>query len=185
MRSRVQSVVGLFPALLLIAGLLIFLFGLGIQYLLNRPEGTGIEAIAAPFSPLAMAGLCMAALTLAIWFTGTGVLLARQSRRHGADYGQAYRLLNNLQFAEAIPLLEQSRASGKESTEVLTLLARAYAYTGKVSQAHRLLERAIELHPEDAAPYATLGLVFLLEGNDEQSVDALQIAVEHDATYWP
>src|SRR5258708_694668 len=184
MRSRVQSVVGLFPALLLIAGLLIFLFGLGIQYVLNRPEATAIEAIAAPFSPLAMAGLCMAALTLAIWFTGTGILLARQTRRHGADYGHAYRLLNNLQFSEAIPLLEHSIASGKESAEVLTLLARAYAYTGKFSHAHRLLERAIELYPENVTPYATLGLVFLLEGNDEQAVAALQVAVDHDATYW-
>src|SRR5262249_1492459 len=161
--------VGLFPVLLLIAGLLIFLFGLGIQYLVNRPEGTTLETIAAPFSPFGMAGLCMAALTLAIWFTGTGILLARQTLRHGADYGHAYRRLNDLQFADAIPLLEQSISSGKESVEVLTLLARAYAYTGKVSKAHRLLERAIELYPEAAEAYATLGLVFLLEGNDEQS----------------
>lgn len=184
MRNRVQSVVGLFPVLLLVVGLMIFLFGLGIQYLVNRPEGTSLETIAAPFSPFGMAGLCMAALTLTIWFTGTGILLARQTRRHGADYGLAYRLLNDLQFADAIPLLEQSIASGKESVEVLTLLARAYAYTGKFSHAHRLLERAIELYPANAGPYMMLGLVFLMEGNDEQAVAAMEVAVEHDATYW-
>jgi tetratricopeptide (TPR) repeat protein len=181
-RNRLWALVGLLPTALLLLGLAIFVFALGWQYLLNRPVVMTIGEVSTPLGPVALAGLCMAALTLTIWFVGAAILMARQTRRHGADYAQAYDFIDAHQFAEAIPLLERSISRGKESVEVLTLLAQAYAYGGQFSRGHRFLERAIELYPDEAAPYATLGKVFLLEGNVEQAIELLQSAANRDAS---
>src|SRR5262249_4517183 len=155
-RSRLWALLGLLPTALLLLGLTLFAFALVWQYLLNRPVIMMIGEVPTPLGPVALAGLCMAASRLMIWFVGAAFLMARQTRRHGADYAQAYDFIDAHQFAEAIPLLERSISRGKESVEVLTLLARAYAYGGQFSRAHRSLERAIELYPDEAAPYAAL-----------------------------
>ncbi len=182
-RKWLRAIIAQLPALLLLLGLLIFGLGIGVQYLLNRKiVMTLVGPDAAPFVPVALAGLCMAALTLLIWFAGIGLMLARQTRLHGADYGQAYKLVEAYQFDDAIPLLEYSLESGKVTAEVLTLLARAYAYTGKYSRAHALIEQAVALYPENPVPYQTLGLVFTLESDDEQTVAAWQAAVERGPT---
>jgi len=182
-RDRILRVMGSLPVLLLLIGLLVFIMGIGLQYLLTREIGTSLVGPdVRPFVPIAMVGLCIIALVLVAWFIGVGVLLARQTRLHGADYGDAYQLMETFQFKDAIPLLERSISNGKETVEVLTLLARAYAYSGQYSRAHRAIDRAAELYPEDAAPYVTLGLVFLLEGSDDQAITALQAAVACDPT---
>jgi tetratricopeptide (TPR) repeat protein len=182
-RKWLRAIIAQLPALLLLLGLLIFGLGIGLQYLLNRKiVMTLVGPDAAPFVPVALAGLCMAALTLLIWFAGIGFMLARQTRLHGADYGQAYKLVAAYQFDDAIPLLEYALESGKVTAEVLTLLARAYAYTGKYSRAHALIEQAVTLYPENPTPYQTLGLAFTLESDDEQTVAAWQAAVERDPT---
>ena len=178
--SRLRGVIGRLPTLVLLFGMGIFALGIALQYLLNRPVMTTIGPIAAPFGPVAMTGLAIAATTLVVWFVVVGVMLAQQTRLHGADYAQAYRLMDELQFSEAIPLLEKSVANGKETVEVLSLLSRAYAYTARYSRAHMLVERAIDLYPQKAIAYSTLAFLFLLEGNDEQAVGAFQAAVERD-----
>ena len=180
-RNRLLSLVGRLPTLALLLGLVLFGLGILSQYLVNRKVVMTLDgADASPYIPVAMAGLCMAALTLLSWFAGVGYMLARQTRQHGADYGQAYQLMDAYQFGDAIPLLEHSIARGKESVEVLTLLARGYAYTGQYSKAHQAIERAIELYPNNGTPYLTLGLVFQLESNDEQAISALQAGVAQD-----
>ncbi len=180
-RNRLLAVIGRLPALALLLGLLVFGLGIALQYLFNRKVVMTLDGSdASPFIPIALGGLCIASLTLVGWFAGVGYMLARQTRRHGADYGQAYELMDAYQFGEAIPLLEHSIARGKESVEVLTLLARGYAYTGKYSKAHRAIERAIELYPNNGTPYLTLGLIFQLESNDEQAISALQAGVALD-----
>jgi tetratricopeptide (TPR) repeat protein len=178
--SRLRSVIGRLPTLVLVFGMGIFALGIVVQYFLNRPVVTLVGPISTPFGPIPLIGLGIAALTLLSWFLVAGIMLARQTRLHGADYAQAYRLMDEMQFTEAIPLLERSIATGKETAEVLTMLARAYAYTARYSLAHGLVERAMELYVERAAPYSALGFLFLLEGNDEQAVGAFNAAVERD-----
>jgi tetratricopeptide (TPR) repeat protein len=175
---RLSALLGRLPMLLLLAGMLIFVFGLFLQYVMNRPVATTLGPISAPFGPVALFGLMLAAVTLVVWFSVAGFMLARQTRLHGADYGRAYFLIEALQFTEAIPLLEQSMLRGKETPEVLTLLARAYAYTGRYSRAHMLLERASELYPQSALPYEALGFLFLLESNADQAIAAYSAAID-------
>src|SRR5258706_5328448 len=161
-RNRLMTVLFQVPVRIGLLGLLVLGLSIGLQYLLNRKAVMTICGTEnSLFTPVAMAGLCMAALTLLIWFAGIGLLLARQTRLHGADYGQAYQLMDTLQIADAIPLLEHSIAMGKETVEVLTLLARAYGYSGQYTRAHNLIDRAVELYPNSAESYLTLGLLFL------------------------
>jgi tetratricopeptide (TPR) repeat protein len=181
-RFRLNAVLGRLPTIILLIGLVIFMFGLLLQYSLNRPVAMTVGPISAPFGPIAMFGLAIAVSSVVAWFAVVGFMLARQTRLHGADYGRAYTLVGQMQFAEAIPLLEQSISRGKETPEVLTLLARAYAYTAQYSRAHRLIERAIELYSNSPLPYSTLGFLFLLEDNAEQAIAAYQNAVERDPT---
>jgi tetratricopeptide (TPR) repeat protein len=186
-RSRLVSMIMQLPVLVLLLSLLVFGLGIGLQYLLNRTiTMTLVGSGASPFVPLALGGLCTAALTLVVWIAGVGLLLARQTRLHGADYRQAYQLMEVFRFNDAIPLLERSISMGKETVEVLTLLARAYAYSGQYSRAHGMIDRAVELYPDSGAPYQMLGQIFMLEGSDEQAIAALQAAVERDssALYW-
>src|SRR5258708_38275931 len=88
-RNRLWALVGLLPTALLLLGLAIFVFALGWQYLLNRPVVMTIGEVSSPLGPVALAGLCMAALTLLIWFAGAAILMARQTRRHGDDDAKA------------------------------------------------------------------------------------------------
>jgi hypothetical protein len=77
-RNRLLALVTWLPVILLLLGLLVFALGMGLQYLLNRKLTmtlTGSEA--SPFVPIAMSGLCLAALALLIWLVGIGVLLGR------------------------------------------------------------------------------------------------------------
>jgi tetratricopeptide (TPR) repeat protein len=94
--------------------------------------------------------------------------------------------METYRFNDAIPLLERSIATGKETVEVLTLLARGYAYSGQYSRAHGMIDRAAELYPDSAVPYRMLGQIFLLEGGDDQAIAALQSAIERDpsALHW-
>ncbi len=186
-RTRLIAMIMQLPVLVLLLSLLVFLLGIGLQYLLNRTAAlTLVGSDVSPFAPVAFGGLCTAALTLVVWLVGVGFLVARRTRLHGADYGQAFQLMETFRFNDAIPLLERSIATGKETVEVLTLLARAYAYTGQYSRAHSMIDRAVELYPDSAVPYQTLGQIFMLEGSDEQAIAALQSAVERDpsALYW-
>ncbi len=186
-RHRLLALVTQLPVLVLLLSLLIFALGIGLQYLLNRSISMTLWGPdTSPFVNMALGGLCMAALTLILWFVATGFLAARQTRKHGADYSKAYQLIEAFRFNEAIPLLEQSIAAGKESVDVLTLLARACAYSGHYSRAHGTIDRAVELYPDSAIPYQALGQVFMLEGSDEQAIAALRTAVEREpsALHW-
>jgi tetratricopeptide (TPR) repeat protein len=180
-RSRLTAIFMQLPVLIMLLSLLVFGLGISLQYLLNRTlTMTAVGSDTSPFVPVALGGLCTAVLTLVVWFVGVGLLVARRTRLHGADYGQAYQLMDMFRFNDAIPLLERSLALGKETVEVLTLLASAYAYSGQYSRAHGLIDRAVELYPESAVPYRTLGQLFLLEGSDDQAIAAFQTAVERE-----
>jgi tetratricopeptide (TPR) repeat protein len=180
-RSRLVAMIMQLPVLVLLLSLLVFGLGIGLQYLLNRTV-TLAGSDASPFAPVALGGLCTAVLTLVLWFSGVGLLVARRTRLHGADYGQAFQLMETFRFNDAIPLLERSIGTGKETVEVLTLLARAYAFSGQYSRAHGMIDRAVELYPDGAIPYRMLGQIFMLEGSDDQAISALQSAVEREPT---
>lgn len=155
--------------ILAFAGLVIFIAGIVVEFFSERQPGAQIS------TPLfvALAGLCVAALMFTFAFTIVGVMLARQTRALGSGYGDAYRLIEEFRFKDAIPLLERSIREGKETSEVLMLLTSAYAYTGQLAKAQAAADRAVQLYPEDPDSYVTLANGYRLQAAYDEAARAL------------
>lgn len=153
-------------------GLVIFIGGIVVEFFSQRVPSEGISA---PII-IALAGLCLAALMFMFWFTLIGYMLARQTRALGSGYGDAYRLIEEFRFRDAIPLLERSIREGKETSEVLMLLTSAYAYTGQLAKAQAAADRAVELYPDASDSYVTLANGYRLQAAYDEAARALMQA---------
>jgi tetratricopeptide (TPR) repeat protein len=153
-------------------GLVIFIGGIVVEFFSERQPTTELSA------PIlfALSGLCLAALMFLFWFTLVGYMLARQTRALGSGYGDAYRLIEEFKFKDAIPLLERSIREGKETSEVLMLLTSAYAYTGQLAKAQATADRAVQLHPDDPDSYVTLANGYRLQAAYDEAARALMQA---------
>jgi tetratricopeptide (TPR) repeat protein len=127
---------------------------------------------------LALVGLCVAGLMFALWVGLVALLIARQSRLLGSGYADAYRLIEEFKFNEAIPLLERSLREGKETPDVLMLLTSAYAYTGQLAKAQATADRAVRLFPDDPGSYVTLANGYRLQAAYDEAASALNAAIE-------
>lgn len=158
-------------------GLVIFIGGIVVEFFAERQPSAEVSA---PII-VALSGLCLAALMFLFWFTLVGYMLARQTRALGSGYGDAYRLIEEFKFKDAIPLLERSIREGKETAEVLMLLTSAYAYTGQLAKAQATADRAVQLYPDDADSYVTLANGYRLQAAYDEAARALL----HAATLSP
>jgi tetratricopeptide (TPR) repeat protein len=72
-----------------------------------------------------------------------------------------------------------SRAIAVAPTNVIPYLdlARTYAQTGRLGTAEQLLERALELEPDNPAIHGRLGLLWLARGERDRALTALELAV--------
>src|SRR6476620_9424619 len=112
MRRRLQVILIYLSPFLAIIGGLIFVAGLLNELSSDRNAPAGILS---PSIQIALAGLCVAGVMFLVWFTLVVWLLVRQSRSQGSGYGDAYRLIEEFRFREAIPLLQRSINEGKET----------------------------------------------------------------------
>lgn len=177
-RRRLLVYIAIFiTGTLALVGFAIFVIGILAEFFAQR-EVKQISAEITPTIQFALAGLCVAALMFAIWFALVGLLLARQTRALGSGYGEAYRLMEQFKFLEAIPLLERSLREGKESPDVLMLLTSAYAYTGQLARAQATADRAVQLFPDDPGSYVTLANGYRLQAAYDEAAAALNAAVE-------
>ncbi len=160
---------------LALAGLVIFAGALVLE-LVARQERSA--AGLSPLVQLAVAGLCLSVVMFLLWFLLVGLLLARQSRRQGSGYAEAYRLIESFRFLEAIPLLQRSIAEGKETPNVLMLLTSAYAYTGQLAKAQATADRSVQLFPNDPNAYITLANGYRMQAVYDEAAAALHKAAE-------
>lgn len=175
MRRRLQVILIYLSPLIGIIGGLVFVVGLLNELSSDRNLSSGILS---PSIQLALLGLCIAGVMFLIWFTLVGWLLVRQSRSQGSGYGDAYRLIEEFRFREAIPLLQRSIKEGKETPEVLMLLTSAYAYAGQLGNAQATADRAVRLFPNDAGSYMTLANGYRLQATYDEAARALMKAAE-------
>jgi len=175
MRRRLQVILIYLSPFLAIIGGLVFVAGLLNELSSDRNSPTGILS---PSIQVALAGLCVAGIMFLVWFTLVGWLLVRQSRSQGSGYGDAYRLIEEFRFREAIPLLQRSINEGKETPEVLMLLTSAYAYAGQLGNAQATADRAVRLFPNDPGSYITLANGYRLQATYDEAARALMKATE-------
>jgi Flp pilus assembly protein TadD len=176
-RRRVRLLILYLTFVLALLGFVAFLAGVVIEFFSGgAPNPDRLSGQLSPVIQIALGGLCVAALMSIVWFGIVGWLLARQSRQLGADYGDAYRLIEAFRFREAIPLLERIIRDGKESSEVLMLLTSAYAYSGQLAKAQAAADRAVNLFPNDPAAYITLANGYRLQAVYDEAARALMRA---------
>ena len=165
--------VSLIAALL---GFIVFIAGIVVEFTSLRAE-PAVGGLSMPVT-VALAGLCVMALVFLLWFVLVGYMLARQTRALGSGYGDAYRLIEQFRFKDAIPLLERSIREGKENPEVLMLLTSAYAYSGQYARAQATADRTVQLYPNDADAYITLANGYRMQALYDEAVRSLQRAAE-------
>ncbi|MBN1963933.1 MAG: tetratricopeptide repeat protein [Anaerolineae bacterium] len=172
MTRRLWIIAAQIPLGLAILGVLVFVGGIAAEYLVNRGDPFGSSSPSG-YTTLALLGLGMAALMLLVWFVAIAILLGVQTRRLGSGYGEAYRLIEAFKFDDAIPLLRQSIAEGKETVDVLMLLASAYAYSGRLAEAQQVADRVVALYPAETAAYLTLSNVYRMQAAYDAATEAL------------
>ncbi len=163
--------------LLAILGLTIFVVGIFSEFS-NLRSAQRIEGGISPAVQIALAGFCFAVLMAILWFGLIALLIARQTRLLGSGYADAYRLIEEFKFNEAIPLLERSLKEGKETPDVLMLLTSAYAYAGQLAKAQATADRSVRLFPDDPGSYITLANGYRLQAAYDEAAAALRAALE-------
>lgn len=161
---------------LAVLGFLLFVVGVVIEFLVIRQRPFTDEVSSA--MQVALAGLCLSALMMLCGFVLVGVLLAVQTRRQAPGYGEAYQMIQRMQFSQAIPLLEQAVLRGRETPDVLMLLTTAYANTGQFAKAQATADRTVQLFPHDPNSYITLANGYRQQASYEEAAIALQRSVE-------
>jgi len=176
LRRRIAWVVVLVLAAIAALGFVVFALGVLIELAdgITQP----LNDYLSPVMQMSLAGLCLAATMILLGFILVAVLLARQSRQYGAGYGEAYRLMQRMQFPKAIPLLEHVLAGGKITPDVLMLLTSAYAYTGQLAKAQATADRAVRMFPQDAGAYMTLANGYRMQASYGEAALALQTAAQ-------
>ncbi|MFN8375995.1 MAG: tetratricopeptide repeat protein [Anaerolineae bacterium] len=176
-RQRFRLLILYLTFILAILGFVAFLAGVVIEFFSRgAPPTDRLSGELSPVIQVALAGLCTATLMSIVWFGVVGWLLARQTRQLGAEYGDAYRLIEAFRFHEAIPLLERIIREGKETSEVLMLLTSAYAYNGQLAKAQATADRAVQLFPNDPSAYVTLANGYRLQAAYDEAARALMQA---------
>ena len=157
-------------------GIVVFVLGVVIEFAsgLTQP----LDPYISPVAQLALAGLCLSATMILLGFLLVGILLARQSRHYGAGYGEAYRLIQKLQFPQAIQLLERVLAGGKITPDLLMLLTSAYAYNGQLAKAQKTADQAVQMFPHDSGAYMTLANGYRMQASYGEAAIALQTAAQ-------
>ncbi len=160
------------------AALGFIVFALGVLIELADGITQPLDPYISPVMQMSLAGLCLSATMVLLGFLLVGVLLARQSRHYGAGYGEAYRLIQKMQFPQAIQLLERVLAGGKITPDLLMLLTSAYAYNGQLAKAQETADRAVEMFPGDAGAYITLANGYRMQASYGEAAIALQTAAQ-------
>jgi predicted Zn-dependent protease len=163
---------------LAVLGLCVFAAGILTEFS-NVRSVQQLQGSLSPAIQWALAGFCFAGLMAIVFFGLVALLIARQTRLLGSGYGDAYRLIEEFKFHEAIPLLERSVQEGKESPDVLMLLTSAYAYAGQLAKAQATADRSVRLFPDDPGSYVTLANGYRLQAAYDEAAAALRTALEH------
>jgi tetratricopeptide (TPR) repeat protein len=175
--SRLVAWFALFVSVgLAILGMTVFVLGVVIEFINTR--SVPIADTLSPVAQVSLAGLCLSAMMILLGFVLVGGLLARQSKLRGAGYGEAYRLIENFQFPQAIQLLERVLEKGKVTPDALMLLTSAYAYDGQLAKAQTTADRAVEMFPNSAGAYVTRANGYRMQENYGDAALALQTAVQ-------
>ncbi|MGJ8637523.1 MAG: tetratricopeptide repeat-containing sulfotransferase family protein [Phycisphaerales bacterium] len=85
---------------------------------------------------------------------------------------------------EAIKLIENAGLAGRESLILMYTLAQASAYSGRLDEAHKALERTLEIDPDYPSAIARLATIMQYEGLADDAVKVLDDANKRGIDTW-
>jgi tetratricopeptide (TPR) repeat protein len=110
-------------------------------------------------------------------------LLAMYPRDHRTAFLAGRWLVHQNRYAQGIFVLEHATALFPDYPAALNELAYAYAFSGKFEKATALMERYVQLEPDQPNPYDSYGEILRMAGQYDAALDKYRMAIRVDPTF--
>ncbi|MFN7065384.1 MAG: tetratricopeptide repeat protein [Aquificaceae bacterium] len=114
--------------------------------------------------------------------------IAKEFKERYPKLPDPYLLLNNLyklkkEEDKALQVLEEGHLKNPDSREIIILLVEDYFKKGEFTKARNVLQRLVDLAPENPLPYFLLARLSLLEGKQQEAIDYLEKSLRVKGTF--
>ena len=110
-------------------------------------------------------------------------LLAMYPRDHRTAFLAGRWLVHQRRYAQGVFVLEHAIALFPDYPAALNELAYAYAFSGNFEKASALMERYVELQPDQPNPYDSYGEILRAAGQYDAALDKYRMAIRIDPTF--
>lgn len=110
-------------------------------------------------------------------------LLAMYPQDHRTAFLAGRWLIHQHRYAQGIFVLEHAVSLFPDYPAALNELAYAYAYSGKFEKATALMDRYIQLEPDQPNPYDSYGEILRMAGQYDAALDKYRMAIRVDPTF--
>jgi tetratricopeptide (TPR) repeat protein len=110
-------------------------------------------------------------------------LLAMYPQDHRTAFLAGRWLVHQHRYAQGIFVLEHAVALFPDYPAALNELAYAYAFSGNFEKAYALMERYVELQPDQPNPYDSYGEILRAAGQYESALGRYRTAIRVDPTF--
>jgi tetratricopeptide (TPR) repeat protein len=110
-------------------------------------------------------------------------LLAMYPRDHRTAFLAGRWLVGQRRYAQGVFVLEHAIALFPDYPAALNELAYAYAFSGNFEKASALMERYVQLQPDQPNPYDSYGEILRASGQYDAALDKYRMAIRVDPTF--
>jgi tetratricopeptide (TPR) repeat protein len=110
-------------------------------------------------------------------------LLAMYPKDHRTAFLAGRWLVHQRRYAQGIFVLEHAVALFADYPAAINELAYAYAFSGNFEKASALMERYVQLQPDQPNPYDSYGEILRAAGQYDAALDKYRMAIRVDPTF--
>ena len=110
-------------------------------------------------------------------------LLAMYPQDHRTAFLAGRWLVHQRRYAQGVFVLEHAVALFPDYPAALNELAYAYAFSGNFEKASALMERYVQLQPDQPNPYDSYGEILRASGQYDAALDKYRMAIRVDPTF--
>ena len=110
-------------------------------------------------------------------------LLAMYPQDHRTTFLAGRWLVHQRRYAQGVFVLEHAIALFPDYPAALNELAYAYAFSGNFEKATALMERYVQLQPDQPNPYDSYGEILRAAGQYDAALDKYRMAIRVDPTF--
>jgi tetratricopeptide (TPR) repeat protein len=110
-------------------------------------------------------------------------LLAMYPKDHRTAFLAGRWLVHQRRYAQGIFVLEHAVALFSDYPAAINELAYAYAFSGNFEKASALMERYVQLQPDQPNPYDSYGEILRAAGQYDAALDKYRMAIRVDPTF--